>query len=77
MTPFALGSHLLRTFWTLGLRAAQKVCTKPAQGSPWYGQKGVKMEPQSEQKLEHNVRKNIQSFKKQNKETTTKQKDKV
>ena len=80
MTPLGLGNHLLHTFWTLGLRAAQKVCSKlprEAPGTPndpQRCQKGAKMEPRSEPKLEHSVKNNIKRLKEKNKETTTKQK---
>ena len=69
MTPLGLGNHLLHTFWTLGLRAAQKVCSKlprEAPGTPndpQRCQKGAKMEPRSEPKLEHSVKNNIKRLK--------------
>ena len=34
MTPLVLGNHILHTFWTLGLRATQKVCTKLPKETP-------------------------------------------
>ena len=69
MTPLGLGNHILHTFWTLGLRAAQKVCSKlprEAPGTPndpQRCQKAVKMEPRSEPKLEHSVKNNIKRLK--------------
>ena len=80
MTPLGLGNYLSHTFWNLGLRAAQKVCTKLPREAPGTPNgppkvpKGSKMEPQSEPKLEHSVKNNIKMLKKTNKETTTKQK---
>ena len=80
MTPLGLGSNLLHTFWTLGLRAAQKVCSKlprEAPGTPndhQRCQKAVKMVAQSEPKLEHSVKNNIKRLTKTRTKTTTKQK---
>ena len=83
MTPLALGSNLLHTFWTLGLRAAQKVCTKLPREAPGTPNghpkvpKGSKMVAQSEPKLEHSVKNNIQSLKEKTKKQQPNKKEKV
>ena len=83
MTPLGLGNHLLHTFWTLGLRAAQKVCSKlprEAPGTPndpQRCQKGAKMEPRSEPKLEHSVKNNIKRLKEKTKKQQPNKKEKV
>ena len=80
MTPLGLGNHILHTFWTLGLRAAQKVCTKLPREDPGTPNgppkvpKWSKMVAQSEPKLEHSVENNIKRLTKTRTKTTTKQK---
>ena len=80
MTPLGLGNNILHTFWTLGLRAAQKVCTKLPREDPGTPNgppkvpKLSKMVAQSEPKLEHSVKNNIKRLKKTRTKTTTKQK---
>ena len=83
MTPLGLGNHLLHTFWTLGLRAAQKVCTKLPREAPGTPNgppkvpKGSKMVPQSEPKLEHSVKNNIKRLKEKTKKQQPNKKEKV
>ena len=83
MTPLGLGNHILHTFWTLGLRAAQKVCTKLPREAPGTPNgppkvlKGSKMEPQSEPKLEHSVKNNIKRLKEKTKKQQPNKKEKV
>ena len=70
MTPLGLGNYLLHTFWTLGLRAAQKVCTKlprEAPGTPNGPPKVPKGAQNGEPKLEHSVKNNIKRLKEKTK----------
>ena len=78
-----MGNHILHTFWTLGLRAAQKV-SQSCPGKPLVlqmvtqrCQKAAKMEPESEPKLEHSVQNNIKRLKEKTKKQQPNKKEKV